>query len=428
MNVPGVPAGSLQGVRVLDLTRVLAGPFCTRLMADMGAHVVKVEPPGGDAARQFEYITPEGVSGYFMQQNCGKEDICLDLANLGAREVMRRLVRVSDVVVENFRPGVMKRLGLDYESLRRLNPSIILCSISAFGQNSPYANRPAGDMVVQAMTGIASLTGDPDGPPQTVGMSLSDTSGGVHAFGAICAALYHRSVTGRGQFIDLALADCILWQNEWASQYLFLSGGRRVPERYGNRRPILIPGNLFRGKGRLGGYRCIHGPGLAKPHESDGIAPPGEGQPICGQGIPHGPTGMSWRSIVEEWVASFESVQEVEELLGDRGGVQCGRVRSWKEMLEDPHVEGRRLVASVDDPLMGPTSVMNSPFRIEGVGIRGAGTGATSGSAHIRSPGGATGLLRRGDSGDDKRQCRSRRSGGDDGAGAAVGGGLAGWL
>ena len=128
--------------------------------------------------RQFEYITPEGVSGYFMQQNCGKEDICLDLANPGAREVMRRLVRVSDVVVENFRPGVMKRLGLDYESLRRLNPSVILCSISAFGQNSPYANRPAGDMVVQAMTGIASLTGDPDGPPQTVGMSLSDTSGG----------------------------------------------------------------------------------------------------------------------------------------------------------------------------------------------------------------------------------------------------------
>ena len=372
MNVPGVPAGSLQGVRVLDLTRVLAGPFCTRLMADMGAHVVKVEPPGGDAARQFEYITPEGVSGYFMQQNCGKEDICLDLANLGAREVMRRLVRVSDVVVENFRPGVMKRLGLDYESLRRLNPSIILCSISAFGQNSPYANRPAGDMVVQAMTGIASLTGDPDGPPQTVGMSLSDTSGGVHAFGAICAALYHRSVTGRGQFIDLALADCILWQNEWASQYLFLSGGRQVPVRYGNRRPILIPGNLFRGKDGWVAIVASTDPGWRNLTEAMGLPHLAKDRRFVDR-VARMAHRDELENIVEEWVASFESVQEVEELLGDRGGVQCGRVRSWKEMLEDPHVERRRLVASVDDPLMGPTPVMNSPFRIEGVGSEARG-------------------------------------------------------
>ena len=372
MNVPGVPAGSLAGVRVLDLTRVLAGPFCTRLMADMGAHVVKVEPPGGDAARQFEFITPEGVSGYFMQQNCGKEAVCLDLANAGAREAVRRLVQVSDVVVENFRPGVMKRLGLDYESLWEINPSIILCSISAFGQNSPYAHRAAGDMVVQAMSGIASLTGDPDGPPQTVGMSLSDTSGGVHAFGAICAALYHRSVTGRGQFIDLALADCILWQNEWASQYLFLSGGAQVPQRYGNRRPILIPGNLFRGKD---GWVAI----VASTD-------PGWRNLTAAMGLPHLALDVRFRdresrmahrdaleNIVEEWVGSFESVQDVEELLADRGGVQCGRVRSWQEMLEDAHVSRRDLVTSVDDPLMGPTPVMNSPYRIEGAGSEARG-------------------------------------------------------
>ena len=240
----GVPAGSLQGVRVLDLTRVLAGPFCTRLMADMGAHVVKVEPPGGDAARQFEYITPEGVSGYFMQQNCGKEDVCLDLAYPGAKEVVERLVRVSDVVVENFRPGVMGRLGLDYDSLRRLNPSIILCSISAFGQNSPYAHRAAGDMVVQAMSGIASLTGDPDGPPQTVGMSLSDTSGGVHAFGAICAALYHRSVTGRGQFIDFSHLESMASLIGEDMIGYSLSGKYR--DRAGNRHPSSAPQGCYR--------------------------------------------------------------------------------------------------------------------------------------------------------------------------------------
>ena len=367
MNTAGVLAGSLQGVRILDLTRVLAGPFCTRLMADMGAHVVKVEPPGGDAARQFEYITSEGVSGYFMQQNCGKDDICLDLSDAGAREVMERLVQVSDVVVENFRPGVMSRLGLDYESLRRLNPSIILCSISAFGQNSPYAHRAAGDMVVQAMSGIASLTGDPEGPPQTVGMSLSDTSGGVHAFGAVCAALYHRSVTGRGQFIDLALVDCILWQNEWASQYLFLSDGRQIPERYGNRRPILIPGNLFRGKDGWVAIVASTDPGWRNLTQAMGLPHLAEDCRFVNR-VARMAHRDELEEIVEEWVESFESVQEVEELLADRGGVQCGRVRSWREMLEDSHTERRRLVASVEDPVMGSTPVMNSPFRIQGAG------------------------------------------------------------
>ena len=251
---------------------------------------------------------------------------------------MGRLVRVSDVVVENFRPGVMKRLGLDYESLRRLNPTIILCSISAFGQNSPYANRPAGDMVVQAMTGIASLTGDPDGPPQTVGMSLSDTSGGVHAFGAICAALYHRSVTGRGQFIDLALADCILWQNEWASQYLFLSGGREVPVRYGNRRPILIPGNLFRGKDGWVAIVASTDPGWRNLTEAMGL-PHLAKDPRFADRVARMAHRDELENIVEEWVASFESVQEVEELLGIGEessaagcalGRRCWRTLTWK--------------------------------------------------------------------------------------------------
>ena len=195
------------------------------------------------------------------------------------------------MVVENFRPGVMGRLGLDYESLSQLNPSIILCSISAFGQNSPYAHRAAGDMVVQAMSGIASLTGDPDGPPQTVGMSLSDTSGGVHAFGAICAALYHRSVTGRGQFIDLALADCILWQNEWASQYLFLERGKAGAAAIRQPSAYFDTGNLFQGEGWMGGDCGVDGPWLAESDVCDGAAAFGGGQPVRGQGVPDGEPG-----------------------------------------------------------------------------------------------------------------------------------------
>lgn len=365
MNPAFQHSAPLAGVRVLDLTRVLAGPFCTRTMADMGAEIIKVEPPGGDVARQFEYTTPEGVSGYFMQQNCGKKDISLDLADPAAKEVLRRLAEISDVVVENYRPGVMKRLGFSYQDLRKINPSIIMCSISAFGQDSPYANRPAGDMVVQSMSGIASLTGEPDGAPQTTGMSFSDTTGGIHAFGAICAALYQRSLTGRGQYIDIALVDCILWQNEWASQYLFLSQGEAVPTRYGNRRPILIPGNLFQGKDGWVAIVASTDPGWRNLTQAMGM-PELAQDPRFRDRTSRTTHRDELERIVEDWVASFDSVQQVEDLLGDKGGVQCGRVRTWKEMLEDPHVEQRKLVAQVDDPTLGQTPVMNSPFRLSG--------------------------------------------------------------
>ena len=210
------------------------------------------------------------------------------------------------------------------------------------------------------MSGIASLTGDPDGPPQTTGMSLSDTTGGIHAFGAICAALYRRSITGRGQLIDIALVDCILWQNEWASQYLFLSDGKEVPARYGNRRPILIPGNLFRGKDGWVAIVASTDPGwqnLTKAMELPHLAQDGRFKDRSARMA----NRDELESIVESWVGSFDSVQQVEELLGDKSGVQCGRVRSWKEMLEDPHVERRKLVAEVEDPLIGPTPVMIPP-------------------------------------------------------------------
>ncbi|MBM3926269.1 MAG: CoA transferase [SAR202 cluster bacterium] len=355
--------GPLSGVRVLDLTRILAGPFGTRILADMGAEVIKIEPPGGDAARQFEYTTPEGVSGYFMQQNLGKKDICLDFAHPKALEAVRRLVKMSDVVVENFRPGVMDRLGIGYKDLKKLKPSIILCSVSAFGQKSPYSRRPAGDMVIQAMSGLASLTGDPDGPPQTTGMSISDTTGGLHAFGAICAALYQRSVTGEGQHIDIALIDCILWQNEWASQYIFLSQGQLNPTRYGNRRPILIPGNLFKGKDGWIAIVASTDPGWRNLTRAMGRPELGEDARYSNRTVRMANRDELER-LVEEWVASFDSVKQVEALLGDRGGVQCGRVRTWKEIIEDPHTRERELVAEVEDPVLGKTRVVNSPFRL----------------------------------------------------------------
>jgi len=338
----------------------------------MGAQVIKLEPPGGDPARQFEFISTEGISGYFMQQNCGKKDISLDLTNPQAQEAVRELAAISDVVVENFRPGVMKRLGIGYSDLLKINPSIILCSISAFGQNSRFAHRPAGDMVIQAMSGIASLTGEPDGPPQTTGMSISDTTGGLHAFGGICAALYERTIAGKGQFLDIALIDCVMWQNEWASQYLFLTDGKLEPKRYGNRRPILIPGNLFKGRDGWISIVASTDPGWRNLTRAMGCPELSEDPRFKNRKV-----RMEHRdeleSFVSNWVMSFKSVESVEDLLADRGGVQCGRVRTWKEMLEDSHTKERGLVAQVEDPVLGNVSVMNSPFRTEtsSIGIRG---------------------------------------------------------
>ena len=362
----------LSGVRVLDLTRALAGPFCGRVLADFGAEVIKVEPPGGDNARQFEYLTPEGVSGYFMQQNCGKQDICVDLAHPGAKEAVWRLVTISDVVVENFRPGVMERLGLGFPQLVRLNPTVILCSISAFGQTGRYAHRPGGDMIIQSMSGLASLTGDPDGPPQTTGMALTDTTGGLHAFGAICAALYRRSSTGKGERIDISLLECVVWQNEWASQHYFLSHGKVKPTRYGNRRPILSPGNLFRGKDGYVTVVTSTDPGWENLTRAMGMSELAIDPRFANREGRHANRDELER-IVQQWVASFDSVDQVEEVLADRSGVQAAKVRSWPEMIEDELLRARGLVTHVQDPVLGPTPVMNSPFNFDTstTGVRG---------------------------------------------------------
>lgn len=382
MNFAGVlPANNslLSGVRVLDFTRALAGPFCGRLMADFGADVIKIEPPEGEASRKFPYITPEGVSGYFMQLNCGKKSISLDLSHDAGKQVIRDLVAVSDVVLENFRAGVLGRLGLGFDDLRKINPGLIMCSISGFGQNSSYAHRPAGDLVIQAMSGIASLTGDPDGPPQLVGMGISDTLTGLHAFGSINAALLHRTFSGQGEYIDCALLDTVMWTNEWASQHYFLSrdvdspDGEVNPIRFGNRRPILVPGNFFKGKN---GYITIVAASQAgwenvaramgKPELVDD--PRFSTRKAC---YAH---RDELEGIVQEWVLSFDTVDEVEKLLADKSSVMAAKVRMWGEMLEDKHMEERELIAKVNDPVLGPVRVMNSPVRLRNTsaGIRGA--------------------------------------------------------
>ncbi len=233
----------LDGVLVLDLTRVLAGPFCTMLLGELGARVIKVERRGGgDPARGFGPFR-DGRSLYFAFINRGKESIALDLKDGDDRALVARIAARADVLVENFRPGVLERLGLGYDALSGANPRLVYASASGFGQTGPWSGQPAYDTVIQAMSGLMSETGFPDGPPTLVGASIADLTTGVYTVAAIVTALYARERSGRGTRIDVAMLDTMLSYLEHGFMQLAASG--RPPGRIGNRHPSITPFDTF---------------------------------------------------------------------------------------------------------------------------------------------------------------------------------------
>jgi len=234
----------LRGVRVLDLTRVLAGPYCTMILADLGAEVVKVEQPEtGDDARHFGPFLPSGLSGYFASINRGKKSITLDLKRDEDRETFLRLVEKADVLVENFRPGTMRKLQLDADRLRTIRPELIYASLSGFGQFGPQTDRPAYDVIVQALSGLMSITGEGPGRFVRVGTSITDLLTGMYGAIAILAALRGRETNGRGCVIDLAMLDCAVAALENAVCRYSVTG--EVPEPLGGRHPSITPFQTF---------------------------------------------------------------------------------------------------------------------------------------------------------------------------------------
>lgn len=242
------PPKALHGLRVLDFSRILAGPYCTMLLGDFGAEIIKVERPGsGDDTRQWgpPWVGSgaERQSAYFLSINRNKYSITLDLQKPEAQAVARRLAEISDVVVENFRVGQMQRYGLDYAALSQLNPGLVYCSITGYGQDSPYADHPGYDFVIQGQSGLMSITGPADGPPYKVGVAISDVITGLTAANAIQSALLYRQQTGQGQYIDIALLDSQLAALvNIASSYLV---SHTPPARYGNAHPSIVPYEVF---------------------------------------------------------------------------------------------------------------------------------------------------------------------------------------
>ena len=243
-------SGPLKGIRVLDLTRVLAGPWATQMLADFGAEVIKIEKPGeGDDTRGWgpPFVKnadgSDGDAAYFQSANRGKQSVCIDMAKPEGAQLIKDLAAKSDILVENFKVGGLKKYGLDYETLKVINPKLIYCSITGFGQTGPYANRAGYDFMIQGMAGVMSITGEPDGQPMKMGVAFSDVFAGLHAVIGIQAALFHRERTGLGQYIDISLLDSQV--SVLANQALNYLVGGKVPQRLGNAHPNIVPYQTF---------------------------------------------------------------------------------------------------------------------------------------------------------------------------------------
>ena len=234
----------LSGVRIIDLTQMLAGPYGSMLLADLGAEVIKIEDPhGGDPTRQIGPPFIEGESGYFIGVNRNKRSVALDLRKEQGRRVLYDLVKVSDVVFNNFRPGAMERLGCDYDTLKAINPQLIYCSLTGFGETGPYRDRPAFDLAIQAISGAMSITGEPYRPPVRMGIPMGDLGGSLFCALAISSALYAREKTGEGRLIDVGLMDCMVSLLTYVGQYYLLGGS--VPGPIGSAHQSVVPYQAF---------------------------------------------------------------------------------------------------------------------------------------------------------------------------------------
>ena len=237
----------LDDLFVVDLSRILSGPVCTMLLADMGAEVIKVEPPPlGDDSRQWGPPFIGGISTYFLSVNRNKKSLGLNLKAEEGRRILWKLIERADVLIENFRPGVLEKLGFGYEAVSKVNPRTVYCSISGFGQTGPYRDRPGYDVIAQGESGMMDLTGFPDGPPAKLGASLADVVAGLYAFNGICLALLARHKTGRGQHVDVSLLDGMVSTLTYHA-LIYLSTGRS-PKRAGTRHPSIVPYECFQAK------------------------------------------------------------------------------------------------------------------------------------------------------------------------------------
>ena len=349
----------LDGITVLDLTRVLSGPYCTMLLGDMGARVIKIEQPGtGDDTRGWGPPFVEGESAYFLSINRNKESVALDFRRPGGRPILDRLIAKSDILVENFRPGTLARLGLDYQTLAARHPRLVYCSISGFGHTGPRSAEAGYDAVMQAEGGLMSITGAADGPPYRLGVAIADIVSGMFAAQGIALALFARERTGRGQEVDIGMLDSVAALLTYQAAIYFVTGA--APTRMGNRHPTIVP------------------------YETFGAA---DGEFVLAVG-----NDDQWRRFCEvagldddgRFATNRARVTRYEELkpmldacLRGRtradwierlaaAGVPCGSVRDLHEVFTDAQLSARDMIAQLTHPAIGPLRLLGVPIKLSG--------------------------------------------------------------
>ncbi|MGM0688170.1 MAG: CaiB/BaiF CoA transferase family protein [Bacillota bacterium] len=350
----------LSGIKVIDLGRFIAGPYCTMKLGDMGAEVIKVETPGrGDDSRALGPPFLEGEAAYYLSFNRNKKSITLNLREEKGKEILRRLIGEADVLVENFRIGVTEQMGLTYEDVKKIKEDIIYCSITGYGHNSPYREKPSFDVMIQGEAGLMSVTGFPDGPPQRVGVAIADILGGFHAVEGILLALLVRHKTGSGQFVDVSLMDSIIAILTYQAGNFLATGD--IPQRVGNRHPMITPYESFETSDgyvifAVGNQRLwenfIQVLGREDLNEDSRFADmkarnqhPGELKEILEQ--------ITREKKTDEWVQIMENA-----------GVSCGRIRTIDQVLTDPHVDAREMVIDIEHPKAGMIKLTGVPVKL----------------------------------------------------------------
>jgi len=350
--------GPLEGIRVLSFGRALAGPFCTMLLCDLGAEVVKIEEPGkGDLAR---FMGPylQGISSYFLSINRGQKSLTLDLQKPEGQRIALELSKRNDILIENFRPGVMDRLGLGYAKIAGHNPKIIYASISGFGQKGPYAFKPAYDMIAQGMGGAVSITGEPGRPPVRVGFSIGDIGSALFAATAILAALHERERSGKGQYLDVAMLDSQVALCENAMARYFASG--EIPRPLGTRHPLMTPFQIFPTQD---GYLILITVSNEDWKKFCRLA--GREDLLEDDRFQSHPTRIANYAAFEKAMNELMKTRTTAawlELL-EPAGIICGPVNNIEQVVQDPHIQAREMIAEVNHPRLGKLKVTGTPMK-----------------------------------------------------------------
>ena len=352
--------GALTGVKVVDVSQVMAGPFCTMLLADMGAEVIKVESPGvGDPSRRMDPLTPSGESGAFLAMNRNKRGVALNLKDPEARQVFIDLAAISDIMVENYRPGVARRLGIDYESLRSVNKGLIYASISGFGQSGPYSSRGGFDLIAQGMSGIMSVTGQADGAPVKCGIPVTDLGSGLFAVYGILSALYSRHQTGLGQHVDTSLFETGMALAVWEATEYFYTG--RLPKPTGSAHRLSAPYQAFRtrdGYITVGADSDRHWPLFCRVLGLDSLPD----DPRFRSNATRLQNLGALVPIIEARTATEKSVYWLAQL--ETAGIPSGPINTIPEALADPQTLAREMVVQMSHPRAGSIRALGTPVKL----------------------------------------------------------------